>query len=57
MTHLLEPVASESCENSKLAHGSSIKVDAKTLLVKDLLKKFLRLVTSPKFGKSLLSQK
>ena len=33
-TYLLEPVATENCENSKLTHGSSNKVNAKTLLGK-----------------------
>ena len=45
-TYLLEPVAKENCENSKLAHGSSNKVNAEMLSEKVVLRKFFRLVTS-----------
>ena len=61
-TYLLEPVAKENCENSKLAHGSSNKVNAEMLSEKVVLRKFFRLVTShddvtvtsPKIRKSLI---
>ena len=61
-TYLLEPVAEENCENSKLAHGSSNKVNAEMLSEKVVLSKFFRLVTShddvtvtsPKIWKSLI---
>ena len=57
----MEPVAKENCENSKLAHGSSNKVNAEMLLEKVVLREFIRLVmshddvtvTSPKIRKSL----
>ena len=45
-TYLLEPVAKENCENSKLAYGSSNKVNAEMLSAKVVLRKFFRLVTS-----------
>ena len=45
-TYLLEPVAKENCENSKLAHGSSNKVNAEMLSEKVALRKFFRLLTS-----------
>ena len=58
----MEPVAKENCENSKRAHGSSNKVNAKMLSEKVVLRKFFRLVTShddvtvtsPKMRKSLI---
>ena len=57
----MEPVAKENCENSKLAHGSSNKVNTEMLLEKVVLREFIRLVmshddvtvTSPKIRKSL----
>ena len=52
-TYLLEPVAKENCENSELAHGSSNKVNTEMLSEKVLLRKFFRLVMSPKIRKSL----
>ena len=60
----MEPVAKENCENSKLAHGSSNKVNAEMLSEKVVLRKFFRLVTShddvtatsPKIRKSLILQ-
>ena len=59
--YLLKPVAKEKCENSKLAHGSSNKVNAEMLSEKVVLRKFFRLVgshddvtvTSPKIRKSI----
>ena len=45
-THLLEPVAKENCENSKMAYGSSNEVNAEMLSEKVVLRKFFRLVTS-----------
>ena len=60
-TYLLEPVAKENCENSKLAYGSSNKVNAEMLSEKVVLRKFFCLVTShdvtvmsPKIRKSLI---
>ena len=58
----MEPVAKENCENSKLAHGSSNKVNAEMLSERVLLRKFFRLVmshddiivTSPKIRKSII---
>ena len=57
----MEPIAKESCESSKLAHGSSNKVNAEILSEKVVLRKLFRLVTShddvtvtsPKIRKSL----
>ena len=42
----MEPVAKENCENSKLAHGSSNKVNAAMLSEKVVLSKLSHLVTS-----------
>ena len=61
-THLLEPIAKENCENSKLAYGSSNEVNAEMLSEKVVVRKFFRLVTSyddvtvtsPKTRKSLI---
>ena len=61
-TYLLKPVAKEKCENSKLAHGSSNKVNVEMLSEKVVLRKFFPLVashddvtvTSPKIRKSLI---
>ena len=61
-TYLLEPVAKENCENSKLAHGSSNKVNTEMLSENIVLRKFFRLVTShddisvtsPKIRESLI---
>ena len=61
-TYLLEPVAKENCENSKLAHGSSNKVNTEMLSEKVASRKFFCLVTShndvtvtsPKIRKSLI---
>ena len=58
----MEPVAKENCENSKLARGSSNKVNTEMLAEKVVLRKFFRLVTShddvtvtlPKIRKSLI---
>ena len=59
----MEPVAKENCENSKLADGSSNKVNAEMLSEKVVLTKFFHLVTShddvtvtsPKIRKSQFS--
>ena len=58
----MEPVAKENCENPKLSHGSSNKVNAEMLSEKVVLRKFFCLVTShddvtvtsPKIRKSLI---
>ena len=58
----MEPVAKENCENSKLAHGTSNKVNTEMLLEKVVLREFIRLVMShddvtvksPKIRKSLM---
>ena len=50
----MEPVAKENCENSKLAPGSSNKVNAEMLSEKVVLRKFFCLVTSQKIRKSLI---
>ena len=61
-TYLLEPVAKQNCEKSKLAHGSSNKVNTEMLSENIVLRKFFRLVTShddvsvtsPKIRESLI---
>ena len=61
-TYLLEPVAKENCEKTKLVHGSSNKVNAEMFSEKVVLRKFFRFVTSyddvtvtsPKIRKSLM---
>ena len=44
--YLLEPVAKENCEKTKLVHGSSNKVNAEMFSEKVVLRKFFRFVTS-----------